>query len=52
MKLPNCFSSFNKDKVECVNCEYQEECKQFIKREEILRDLEVILQTIKEVRSK
>jgi hypothetical protein len=52
MKVPNCFGSFQKEKYECQNCEYQEECKQFIKREEILRDLEVILQTIKEVRSK
>jgi hypothetical protein len=52
MKLLNCFGSFSINKSECQKCEYQEECKKFVKREDILKDLEIILNIIKEVRMK
>jgi hypothetical protein len=52
MKLLDCFGSFSKIKSECQNCEFAESCKKFVKKEEVIKDLESILEIIKEMKIK
>jgi hypothetical protein len=47
MKLPNCFGFFNKDKKECQKCDFQNDCKNYVKKEIVLETIEKIEEIIR-----